>query len=265
MNILSLDHVTYSYQSYLALEDVSFLVKAGEHIVILGANGSGKSTLLQLLDGLYYPTEGIYKAFERKIQPEVFKNREFQKKFRGSIGFVFQDPDVQLFNPTVWDEVIYGPLQLELPQEDIVKRGNDALNILGISHLKDRSPHKLSGGEQKKVAIASILSLDPDIWLFDEPTASLDPRSQSVLVDFVYYLREQKKTIITATHDIPLVSEIADRAIVLSESHRLVFDGPVKKVLSDTEFLAEHNLIHEHGHHHGGKIHRHIHTHEHKH
>lgn len=260
--IFELKDVQYKYGNVEVLRNISFQVKKGEQIVILGANGSGKSTLLRLLDGLYFPTSGMYQAFGSLIDEEYFADDGRAFRFRRQVGLVFQDPDVQLFSPTVWDEVTFAPLHLGLQRQQVIQRAESALKQLDIFKLKDRPPHLLSGGEKKKVSLASVLSLQPEVWLFDEPTASLDPRSQSKLLDFLDDLAHQGKTVITATHDLNIVEEIAARVLVLSEDHELIADADPHTILSDAKLLTKHNLIHEHRHTHGGRRHKHVHTHE---
>ena len=164
---------------------VNLEVQAGESLVILGANGSGKSSLLKLLDGLYFPSSGTISAFGKPLTEEALRNDEFNFAFRRRVGLVFQDSDVQLFSPSVLDEVAFAPLQLGLARDEVNRRINSALEALQIEKLRDRAPHRLSGGEKRRVALASILTLQPDVWLMDEPTAGLDPRSQSWLVEFI--------------------------------------------------------------------------------
>jgi cobalt/nickel transport system ATP-binding protein len=240
---------------------VSITVRPGERIAILGANGSGKSALLKILDALYFPTGGIFRAFGEVVTEEVLTDEARAFDFRRRVGLVFQDPDVQLFSPTVWDEVTFAPLHLGLPREQVRERSEWALDLLGIRGLRERSPHRLSGGEKKKVALASVLSLRPDVWLLDEPTASLDPRSKSRLVDFLDDLTKEGKTIITATHDLDIVEEIADRVLLFCEDHEISADGAPGVVLADRDRLIECNLLHEHRHHHGNMTHAHPHVH----
>jgi cobalt/nickel transport system ATP-binding protein len=177
------------------------------------------------------------------------------------VALVFQNPDVQLFNPTVFDEVAFGPLQLRWPKEQIRRKVAETLDLLEISHLKDRSPHRLSGGEKKRVALASVLILDPEVLLMDEPTAALDPKSQSMVVDFLVGWAGGAKTVLTATHDLDIVEEIADRGFVFQQGH-VMAEGLPSDILRDTELLERTNLIHAHRHTHaGGAIHAHPHRH----
>lgn len=265
--VFDIKGVTFAYNSQLALKGIDLTVEPGERIAILGANGSGKSTLLKILDALYFATSGEVCAFGEPLTEQSMQEEERAFAFRRRVGFLFQDPDVQLFSPTVWDEVTFAPLHLNLPKEQVVDRASWALDLLGIQKLRDRTPHRLSGGEKKKVALASVLSLRPDVWLLDEPTASLDPRSQSRLLDFIGELGSEGKTIITATHDLGIVEEIADRVVMFCEEHHIIGQGTPHEMLSDYDRLVECNLVHEHRHKHANAehIHHHLHQPEHEH
>jgi cobalt/nickel transport system ATP-binding protein len=254
--------ITYHYTSDVtALDGVSLAIERGTRVAILGANGSGKSTLLRILDGLYFPDRGTVSVFGEPLTEERLQDEAFAFDFRRRVALVFQNPDVQLFNPTVFDEVAFGPLQLRWPKEDIRRRVAETLDQLEISHLKDRSPHRLSGGEKKRVALASVLILDPEVLLMDEPTAALDPKSQSMVVDFLIGWSGGAKTVITTTHDLDIVEEIADQGLVF-QNGRIVAEGRPADILADTALLARTNLIHAHRHTHpGGQIHAHPHRH----
>lgn len=256
--------VSFSYDGkFTAVSHVSLAVRTGERVAILGSNGSGKSTLLKILDGLYFATSGEACAFGRPLTELALRDEAFNFDFRRRVGLVFQDSDVQLFSPSVWDEVAFAPLQLGLSREHVIVRVDDALGALRIEKLRDRAPHRLSGGEKKRVALASVLSLGPDVWLMDEPTAGLDPRSQSWLVDFIVEQGQLGKTMVTATHDLNIVESIADRVFVLSEEHRLVAEGTPAQVLSDHALLIACNLMHEHRHRHEDTREEHAHPHIH--
>ena len=174
---------------------------------------------------------------------------------------MFQNPDVQLFSATVWDEVAFGPLQLGLSRERITTTVEELLASLRIMDLRDRAPHTLSDGQKKKVAIASSLATDPDVLLLDEPTNGLDPRTQVWLIELLDELHHRGKTIITATHDLSIAGDIADRAIVLSEEQTIAADGPFWDVIENEDLLLKVNLIHEHAHRHGDSAHVHRHGH----
>ncbi len=267
--VFEIERMNFSYNTQLALKDVNLTVREGERIAILGANGSGKSTLLKILDALYFPASGKISAFGEPLTEQALQDEARAFAFRRRVGLVFQDPEVQLFSPTVWDEVTFAPLHLGLPRAEVIERSEWAMDLLDIAKLRDRAPHRLSGGEKKKVALASVLSLRPEVWLLDEPTASLDPRSQSRLLDFIDELGREGKTIITATHDLDIVEEIADRVVMFCDEHEITGEGAPHEVLSDYDRLIECNLIHEHRHKHDGTehIHHHLHpaAHEHEH
>ena len=257
--IFSLRGVGYAYPNHqLALDGVDLDIEAGEQVVLLGANGSGKSTLLKLLDGIVAPTAGTMRALGRDVAAVAAGEDAFQ--FHREVGLVFQDPDIQLFSATVFDDVAFGPLQLGLTQDDVRDRVRVALAEMEIQHLADRAPFELSGGEKKRAAIASVLSLRPDVLLLDEPTAALDPRSKWLLVDLIRRLERAGRTLITATHELDVVPLIATRVVVLGENRRVLTDGPPDVVLRDRELLLRANLIHEHEHEHVGV--RHVHDHE---
>jgi cobalt/nickel transport system ATP-binding protein len=247
---------------------VNLTVHAGEQVAIVGANGSGKSTLLSILNALSYPTSGEFSAFGTLVKEEVFdtlEDNEFSSFFRKKVGFLFQNPDIQLFSSTVFDEIAFGPLQLGLPQDEIRQRIEDVIAMLGIEALRDRAPHMLSGGEKKKVCIASILATNPDVLLLDEPTGGLDPRSQVWLIDLIQALAKSGKTIITATHDMAIVEKISTRAIVVGEDHTIKADRDSTAVMNDRELLLSANLIHKHMHRHGKLMHEHLHAHSQEH
>ncbi len=245
--IFEASQISYAYDGkQLALDRVDLTVQPGESIVVLGANGCGKSTLLKILDGLYFPSQGSVKAFGRPLTEESLRDEQANYAFRRRVGLVFQDSDVQLFSPSVLDEVAFAPLQLGLPRGEINARVEEALRALRIEKLRDRAPHRLSGGEKRRVALASLLSLRPEVWLLDEPTTGLDPRSQSWLVEFILHQREAGKTIITATHDLSIAGEIATCIYVFDEEHRIAASGAPGEILCDHDLLHRCNLAHFH-------------------
>jgi cobalt/nickel transport system ATP-binding protein len=251
----------YRYERVVALDSVSLAIDAGARVALLGANGSGKSTLLRLLAGLYFPESGAVYYRSEPLTEARLEDERFSFGFRRSVGMVFQNPDVQLFNPTVFDEVAFGPLQLRWPRDTIRERVTAELESLGILHLKDRAPHRLSGGEKKRVAIASVLVLNPEVLLLDEPTAALDPQSQSQMIDLLAKWKGAGHTVVTATHDLDSVEEIADHCFVF-QAGRLVAQNTPAAVLADTELLKRTGLLHVHRHAHApGEIHSHPHHH----
>jgi cobalt/nickel transport system ATP-binding protein len=242
-------NISFAYEGkQIALENISLTVPVGECLVILGANGCGKSTLLKVLDGLYYPTQGSITAFGKPLTEDALRNDEYNFAFRRRVGLVFQDTDVQLFSPSVLDELAFAPLQLGLSREEVSRRVDWALQTLRIEKLRDRAPHHLSGGEKRRVALASLLTLQPDVWLMDEPTTGLDPRSQSWLIEFILEQRQQGKTVIIATHDLGIAEEIASRIYVFSEDHQIVASGTPEEILNNHGLLHRCNLSHYHAH-----------------
>jgi cobalt/nickel transport system ATP-binding protein len=238
--------LTHAYHGrQVALDGVDLEIRAGEQVVLLGANGSGKSTLLKLLDGILSPSGGELEVFGQPIRTMTEGSEEDAFRFHRRIGLVFQDPDIQLFSATVFDDVAFGPLQLGLDQAEVAAACEDAMTQMHIEHLRDRAPFELSVGEKKRVAIASVLSLRPDVLLLDEPTASLDPRTKWVLVSLIRELGRNGRTIITATHELEITALIAERAVVLGEDRRVLADGPVERILHDRGLLVRANLIHE--------------------
>jgi cobalt/nickel transport system ATP-binding protein len=248
-----------------ALVDVSFEIRPGESVALLGANGCGKSTLLRMLDALVLPTAGKLEAFGQALDAKLVALEDWNAAFRKRVALCFQDADVQLFSATVLDDVAFGPLQLGLSPADARARSLELLAFLKIERLASRAPATLSGGEKRRVALAACLATDPDVLLLDEPFTGLDPRSQVGLVETVQELHERGKTIVVATHDLSIAEEITHRAILLGEDHRVLADGPAANVLADTALLLRANVIHEHAHRHGALRHAHAHGHGHGH
>ena len=245
--IYRLRQVTYRYPTgALALDSVNLAVRSGDRLAILGANGCGKSTLLKILDGLLFPASGAAAAFGVTLSESGLLNQQFAAAFRERVGFIFQRADVQLFCPTVWDEIAFGPLQLGMPADEVRERVEDVIDMLSLGDLRERTPYQLSGGEQKKVAIASVLSLNPDVLLLDEPTAALDPRTQRWLITLLQSLQRAGKTTVIATHDLDLLPELADRALVLGQDHTVERDADLSEILADHDLLHRANLAHHH-------------------
>jgi len=260
--IFELKDVQFSYLGrFPALCGIDLEIKAGEKISIIGANGTGKSTILSLLDGLIFPDRGSIKAFGKELSETALADIDFSHFFRTKIGFVFQNPEAQLFCPTVREDIVFGPLQLGVPEKETENRLYKLTELLDIKGLLDRAPHQLSIGEKRKVAIASVLSIDPDVLLLDEPTAGLDPLTTRHIVDLILEAGAKGKTIITATHDLHIVEEISDTVYVFDRSRKIARHGPPAQVLGDFEFLNKCNLLHVHSHKHKDKTHVHPHLH----
>ena len=234
--IISVKNVKFSYPAGVkAINDVSLEIKKGERIALLGPNGSGKSTLILLIAGLLSPEKG-----EIKVLGEDTTSKSFQK-LRQKVGIVFQDPDDQLFNQSVIEDVAYGPKNLRVPENVIQERCQHILEDIGIGHLKSRPPHRLSFGEKKKVSLATALVLRPELLILDEPTANLDLVSRRGLIDMLNELSAEGTTIVISTHDVEALPELADRVIVVSHGS-LLGSGEMHKVLQDKTLLASAGL-----------------------
>jgi cobalt/nickel transport system ATP-binding protein len=254
---LELTDVQHRYGATEVLRDINLSLRAGEKVVLLGCNGSGKSTLLKILNGLIAPTAGRVIYLNEEITPARLKHPALHRRFRGEVALLFQNPDAMLFNPTVFDEIAFGPRQLGL--SDIDARVRHWAALVGVEAHLARPPFGLSGGEKQKVCLAALLALEPKVLLLDEPTAALDPRSTGWLIDFLSGL---SVTTLTTTHNLSLAPELGSRALVLGEDHRLIYDGPIQALLNDIEKLAAANLVHTHRHRHGDIEHRHTHVHD---
>ena len=228
-HIVEVKHLGHVYpDGSAALRDVSFRITHGESVAIIGANGAGKSTLLLHLNGALAATAGEVRIGDfpltRGTLPEI----------RRTVGMVFQDPDDQLFMSRVYDDVAFGPLNLGLTGEDVEQRVQDTLNRVGVGHLRDKAPYHLSGGEKKRVAIATVLAMSPDILVMDEPTSGLDPFARRQLMGL---LREFRHTRIFTSHDLDMVLDLCERTIVLHEGG-VTADGPTIEIFSDDDLLA---------------------------
>ncbi|MGA9566243.1 MAG: ABC transporter ATP-binding protein [Candidatus Korobacteraceae bacterium] len=260
--VFEVNGVHFEYEQIPALRGLSLTITRGQSVALVGANGSGKSTLLRLLDALCFPSSGSITFCGEPLTPERLRNNGFALSFRRRVALVFQNPDVQLFNPTVFDEIAFGPLQMGWSSAEVIGRVDQTLDTMGIAHLRDRAPYRLSGGEKKRVALASVIVLDPEVLLLDEPTAMLDPRSQSQLIDLIQNWRGTSKTVITATHQLEIIEDIADRIFVL-EQGSVTAAGTPHEILSNGELLLHANLVHAHRHKHGEITHSHPHVHSH--
>jgi cobalt/nickel transport system ATP-binding protein len=255
--MIELDRLGYDFDRRAVLDDISFSVTPGEKVVLLGVNGSGKSTLLKILNGLIVPARGCWRYKGREITSRAMKDKDFSRTFRREAVLLFQSPEAMIFNPTVFDEIAFGPRQLGL--EDLEDRVNHWAARVGVEKFLKRPPFELSGGEKQKVCLAALLVLEPQLLLLDEPTANLDPRSTGWLVDF---LQDLDVTTLVTTHNLSLGSELGERTLVLSEEHRLIYDGRIDDLLADRDKLIEANLVHRHRHKHDGTEHQHYHVHQ---
>lgn len=220
--IINLSHISYNYEEVSALNDISLEIYAGELIFFTGPNGCCKSTLFKLLNGLIFPTKGEYYFDNKKIDKNTLQDNIFAKNFHKRIGYIFQNPDVQLFNATVYDEIAFGPRQMNLDEDIIHQRVNELLIYLNIQHLQDRPPYHLSGGEQKKVALAAILALNPDILMIDEPLNGLDNKTRQWFKDFLIDFIKANKTIFISTHEQELLSLPHSRIIKFNDKHTIL-------------------------------------------
>ncbi|PRR82423.1 energy-coupling factor ABC transporter ATP-binding protein [Clostridium vincentii] len=241
--MIKLESISFTYKNKVALDNVNVHIKEGEAVAIIGPNGSGKSTLLKLLNAIIFPNQGKYMFDGSEINQGALKDNKYLKLFHKKLGFVFQNSDTQLFCSTVFEEVAFGLVQMGLPEAEINKRVCDCLNLLNVDKLKEEHPYNLSGGEKKRVAIASVLAMNPETITLDEPMNGIDPKGKRFLRDLLIDLNKSGKTIICATHDFEYIEGIFNRAIVFSEDHKIIRDDSYENVLKDEEFLRKYNII----------------------
>jgi len=231
--VLDLEGVAYAYPGgHQALFGVDLHVHRGERVALLGPNGAGKTTLVLHLNGILTPGRGSVTVSGLPVTDGNLL------EVRRRVGIVFQDPDDQLFMPTVRDDVAFGPANLGLRGEELETRVGEALAAVGVSDLADRAPHHLSFGQRRRVAIATVLAMNPEVLVLDEPSSNLDPTSRRELAEI---LRSIDVTILMVTHDLPYAVELCERAVVLSGG-TLVADGATREVLADSSFMARHRL-----------------------
>jgi cobalt/nickel transport system ATP-binding protein len=225
---LEVRNLCFSYQDgQAAVNNMSFLIHHGESVGIIGANGAGKSTLLMLLMGVLFPDKG------EVLVGDVHVTKKTLPMIRQRLGMVFQDPEDQLFMTTVYDDVAFGPRNYKLDAKEVENRVNEALEMVGIPHLRNRTPFKLSGGEKRAAAIAAVLSMQPDVLIMDEPTSALDPKSRRKLINL---LNSFKHTKIITSHDLDMVLETCNRVIVIKNGE-IIADGAADKILTNAELL----------------------------
>ncbi len=225
--------LTFRYpDGHVALQGIDLQIGVNEKVALVGPNGAGKSTLMLHLNGLLRASEGAITIGGLPVTDQHLG------QIRAWVGLVFQNPDDQLFNPKVFDDVAFGPLHMSLPDDEVRRRSMDALAAVGMSDYADRVSHHLSLGEKKRIAIATVLSMDPQILVLDEPTAGLDPRARRSLMRL---LAEMQRTMLVATHDMHMVAEMFPRVIVLDEG-AVAADGPTENILRDEAFLTAHGL-----------------------
>jgi cobalt/nickel transport system ATP-binding protein len=259
--MIKMANISYSYSNIPALNNISLNVLRGESVILMGPNGSGKSTLLKLINGIITPDSGSYIFDNEVITKKKLHDPKFSKLFHQKIGFVFQNSQTQLFCPEVYDEIAFGPRQMGIIESEVEQRVKDCLDLLNIQALKYRTPYHLSEGEKRKVAIASVLSLNPEVLVLDEPLNGLDPRTQRWLVEFLIDFNKVGKTLIISTHNLEFLQEISNRAILFDENHCIAADMEMDKLLEDVDLLKKANLIDEYYHKHMGSRHSHFHLH----
>jgi len=225
---LEVKNISFSYpDGFEAVKNLSFLIHHGESIGIIGANGAGKSTILMLLMGVLFPSSG------EVLVGDVHVSKKTLPMIRQRLGMVFQNPDDQLFMTTVYDDVAFGPRNYKLDETEVDHRVREALDIMGIAHLADRAPFKLSGGEKRSAAIASVLSMQPDVLIMDEPTAALDPKSRRRVIHF---LNRFEHTRIITSHDLDMILDTC-RRVILVRNGEIEADGPARDILTNAELL----------------------------
>ena len=256
--MFSIRNVSMSVNGRTILRDIDLEIKAGERMVVLGINGSGKTSLLKILNGLVFPQKGQVLYKDHIMKQQDLNDGAFKKMFRKEVVLLFQNVDAMLFNPTVYDEISFGPRQFGF--DDIEERTWKYAEIFGLKGFMKSAPFELSGGEKKMVALASIMSIEPDVLLLDEPTAHLDPGGAASLLEFINSLRG--KTVVSTTQNLSIVEELGDRVVVLSKDHLIIFDGNPTELFSNEKLLIESGLVHKHIHRHPDTLHTHYHRHD---
>ncbi|RJS48925.1 MAG: energy-coupling factor ABC transporter ATP-binding protein [Methanobacterium sp.] len=238
MNIIQAIDINYNYpDGTQALKNVNFKVKKGKIVALLGPNGAGKSTLFLHFNGILRPSSGEIKVENQTLDYK----KDGLMKVRQKVGIVFQNPDDQLFAPTVVEDVAFGPLNLGLDSEEVDKRVSSALEKVGMVGYENKPPHHLSGGQKKRVAIAGILAMHPDIMVLDEPTSGLDPKGASQILKLLYHLNQEGMTIIISTHDVDLVPLYAEEIFIISGG-KIIKQGTAHQVFEDVETIRGANL-----------------------
>ena len=238
MNMPSLEikELAFAYpDGNQALYGVNLSIQKGERVALLGPNGAGKTTLVMHMNGIHPTSHGSIHVAGQLVDS---KNKESIKQIRSKVGIVFQDPDDQLFMPTVGEDVAFGPYNMGLRDAELSKVVGEALELVGMSEFKDRPPHHLSFGQRRRVAVATVLAMKPEILILDEPSSNLDPASRRELADI---LRSLDITIVMVTHDLPYAFELCERSVILSGGI-IVADNDTKVILKDQALLKSHRL-----------------------
>ena len=235
---LSTENLSFTYpDGTRALKNINIEIEKGEKVAIIGPNGAGKSTLFSHFNGLTEPTSGCVKI---EGKPISFEKDELLK-VRQKVGIVFQDPNDQLFAPTVKEDIAFGPMNLGLSYDEVEKRVEDALKMVGMENYEDKTPHHLSGGQQKRIAIAGIIAMKPELMILDEPTAGLVPDGVEKVLNIMNQLNEEGMTLIISSHDIDMISKYADKIFVLYNGE-IIESGNKNKIFSDMELLKKAHL-----------------------
>ncbi|MCC7364228.1 MAG: ABC transporter ATP-binding protein [Dehalococcoidia bacterium] len=231
--LLEIEGLHFAYpDGFQALKGINLRVHAGEKLALIGPNGAGKSTFMLHLNGIHFPARGTVRVGGLAVE------RKNAGRIRAAVGLVFQDPDDQLFSPTVYDDVAFGPLHMGIPAAEIDDRVRRALEAVGLAGFEKRLPHHMSLGQRKRAALATVLSMDPSILVLDEPSAGLDPRGRRELINL---LLELPQTMIVSTHDMRLVRDVFPRTVIM-DGGEIVADGPTQELLQDADLLERHGL-----------------------
>lgn len=241
--MIELRDVGFAYPEAVVLRGIRLRIEAGESVAVIGPNGSGKSTLLRLICGLAASFTGSYDFDGEAMTAARLSDARFSKAFHRRAGLLFQDSDAQLFCGSVYDEIAFGPRQMGLCESEIGERVADLVGLFGLERLESRVPYRLSGGEKRKVALAAVLSLNPEILCLDEPMGGLDPRTKRSLRALIAQLNAAGKTIICATHDFEYVGGLFRRAVAISREGRIARDGPYDEIIEDRDFLESMNIL----------------------
>ena len=236
--IIQTENMSFTYpDGTSALRNINIKINEGERVAIVGPNGAGKSTLFSHFNGISKPTSGLIKI---DGQPMSYKKNDLIE-IRQKVGLVFQNPDDQLFAPTVVEDVAFGPMNLGLSDEEVDERVEESLKRVGMSGLEKKAPHHLSGGQKKRVSIAGILAMQPEIMVLDEPTTGLDPKGVKQVMDILYILNQENISIIIASHDVEMVTQFADKIFVLHEGE-IIANGTTEDIFNDLETLKKAHL-----------------------
>ncbi len=231
--VIEISDLRYSYpDGKIALENINLDIFEGESVGIVGANGAGKTTLILHINGIIRNNNGNIKVVDMEMTDKNVR------KIRSKVGLVFQNPEDQLFSPTVFEDVSFGPLNMKLPADEVVKRTTNALEMVEMSGFENRSSHHLSEGEKKRISIATVLSMNPEILVLDEPTSNLDPKHRRELINL---LKKINKTIIIVSHDLEAMLELCNRTVLMNKG-KIIKDGKTQELMSDKKLMEENYL-----------------------